>query len=37
MIIFYGGYNEEHIFPKEWFAGADMNGEMRLWLPIKKI
>jgi len=30
-------YYEEHIFPKEWFDGADVNAEMRLWLPIKKV
>ncbi|OZV13967.1 hypothetical protein CIW83_00595 [Tissierella sp. P1] len=30
-------FYEEHIFPKEWFYGADEMAEMKLWLPIKKV
>ena len=29
-------FYEEHIFPKEWFDGADVLAEWKLWLPIKK-
>ncbi|MDR0475934.1 MAG: hypothetical protein LBH43_19990 [Treponema sp.] len=30
-------FYEEHIFPKEWFDGADVSAEFKLWLPIKRI
>jgi hypothetical protein len=37
MYMYNRCYYEEHIFPKEWFEGAEVNAEMRLWLPIKKV
>lgn len=30
-------YYEEHIFPAEWFGGAEAMADMKLWLPIERI